>query len=626
MITDPKNFRTWLLQSARAEAERHFNAQQLLCLIPRESAWYAICLLESEEQADRELANRILTNLRVDDGTHSPCTLDLILRRYGDRLSAAARDSLMRNLRENLPISATVRYSDGNVNHPIAAYVHLVLGGERFGLVAYVELGRALLRQFHQTIANRQHRFYRQAEMAEYNSPTYTALTLWFLALAAEYSVDPEIRRRSLALEEQLWIDVALHWHAPTQQFAGPFSRAYAEDSLGGFSGLHCTFAQAFNCGIYLEPDLPRRLNHPSALIQNAMIAAVPFHVPLAARRLAFDKPMPLLLRCTTYGESYHENAREMQSSGLIAGFDAEVYPGGWSELTTFLHPDYTLASASRPYVNAAQSDALVLRVRRKSPVCSMADFHSMTTRMVFDQAEAGEANLCHTAGFSVGSDYLYEEGRTLVYQHENRAIEVITPKRAGQGPIQRLRLDLLWNDAADFAGLYIDGCPAAAAAERFDPPKSLLWIDGSVAIAVMPMFLSSLEGAKAFVQLRHHPPYKICSFFLYEGEKKIVSRDDLSASGLGLGFWVVSLRDKPLQTLLAQLRAAEVQHSSGTGGSERIDWTLDGGYMQFDYNRFTERITRQCWNGADDQECWFSLRALEAHDQELPTCLFSAD
>ncbi len=88
--------------------------------------------------------------------------------------------------------------------------------------------------------------------MSEYNSPTYTALTLWFLALIAEHSTTEAARRLALFLEERLWVDVAMHFHAPSQQFAGPHSRSYQDDSVGGFSALHCTMLAAFEEPLFL--------------------------------------------------------------------------------------------------------------------------------------------------------------------------------------------------------------------------------------------------------------------------------------------------------------------------------------------------------------------------------------
>ncbi len=152
--------------------------------------------------------------------------------------------------------------------------------------------------------------------MSEYNSLTYTALDLWFLALIAEHAVTGSARTVAAFLEERLWVDVAMHFHAPSQQFAGPHSRSYADDSFGGCSALHFTMLAAFDEPLFIEPDLCERYNHPSTLVQNALVAILPFHVPEQARVLAWRKPFPYVFRKTTYGESYHENSRRPPGDG----------------------------------------------------------------------------------------------------------------------------------------------------------------------------------------------------------------------------------------------------------------------------------------------------------------------
>ncbi|MBB6050110.1 hypothetical protein [Armatimonas rosea] len=62
----------------------------------------------------------------------------------------------------------------------------------------------------------------------EYNSPTYTIVALSELSRVAGHIKDP----RALALVQPLvykaWEEFAGHFHAPTRQWAGPHSRAYA--------------------------------------------------------------------------------------------------------------------------------------------------------------------------------------------------------------------------------------------------------------------------------------------------------------------------------------------------------------------------------------------------------------
>ena len=74
------------------------------------------------------------------------------------------------------------------------------------------------------------------------------------------------------------------------------------------------------------------------------------------ARKLAFEKPLPTYLRCTTYGEQYHENIKLTIDGSTVSTFDDEVYPGGWSDLTTYLAPDFCLGTASRPITFTASN------------------------------------------------------------------------------------------------------------------------------------------------------------------------------------------------------------------------------------------------------------------------------
>jgi hypothetical protein len=236
----------------------------------------------------------------------------------------------------------------------LAAWAALILAGERFAEPLAVASGAGRLRMFAHTVGDRRHAQHRQAVFSEYNSPTYTALDLWFLALIAEFAQDAGVRRLALFLEQRLWVETALYFHAPTQQFSGPHCRAYLDDSLGGWSALHCTMAVAFDVPILLDEQRSLGTDHPSAILENALIAITPFHVPAEARRLAFGKPLPCSLRFTTYGESYHENSAAHR-------FEDGLYPGGWSQLTSWQTEEFAVGTASRPYVNAGHSDAFMV-------------------------------------------------------------------------------------------------------------------------------------------------------------------------------------------------------------------------------------------------------------------------
>lgn len=68
-----------------------------------------------------------------------------------------------------------------------------------------------------------------QGGLTEYNSPVYTVLALTELEAIVYYLSDERIHRDASALWRETWETVAFHFHPPTQQWAGPHSRAYMD-------------------------------------------------------------------------------------------------------------------------------------------------------------------------------------------------------------------------------------------------------------------------------------------------------------------------------------------------------------------------------------------------------------
>lgn len=374
-LTPLSKHRLWLLQLARDSGDKHFDPSTGLRLIVRDTCWYATSLLFDMSKERKHAGNKLLQSLRSGDGTHTPASMIALLLGVPDLIDKATCDALRSTVRAELVNAAGTEWSDGNVNHPLGAYSTLILGGELHNEAWATELGLRRLRRFQQRIGDHRSRRLRQAEMSEYNSLTYTALDLTFLALIAEYARNPEAKSLARFLEEALWVNVAMHFHAPSNQFAGPHSRSYFEDSCGGYSALHCAFLAASGKQIFLDPSLSVRFDHFSNLLQNALTAITPFHLPERAMTIAWEKPLPYYFRMTTYGESYHENSRrdrQLERDGKEGedaqppfAFDEEVYPGGWTDLTTYITREFALGSAARPYVNAGHSDSVMLRIRR---------------------------------------------------------------------------------------------------------------------------------------------------------------------------------------------------------------------------------------------------------------------
>ncbi len=77
-----------------------------------------------------------------------------------------------------------------------------------------------------------------QGAFSEYNSPNYTRVALNELLRLRRYVRDPEARKMVDELYDFAWKDIAIHFHAPSGQWAGPHSRSYQNFLPSGAAAL----------------------------------------------------------------------------------------------------------------------------------------------------------------------------------------------------------------------------------------------------------------------------------------------------------------------------------------------------------------------------------------------------
>lgn len=66
-----------------------------------------------------------------------------------------------------------------------------------------------------------------QGGFSEYNSPTYTVVALREIGRLRRRARNPEAKRLAEGIYRRAWEEIALHFHAPSAQWAGPHSRCY---------------------------------------------------------------------------------------------------------------------------------------------------------------------------------------------------------------------------------------------------------------------------------------------------------------------------------------------------------------------------------------------------------------
>jgi len=148
----------------------------------------------------------------------------------------------------------------------------------------------------------------------EYNSPTYTIVTIGALTKLAAVAQHELAVRLLDGLLQTAWRQVTDHWHPPTQQWAGPHARCYHTD-LRGYHHPRLVLQKASDgrLNFYDVDDLPG----------DADVATEPF-----ARFAAIPDAVLSLTEPRTHEEIYD--------------------PGAKLTATTYLHPDYTLGTFDR--------------------------------------------------------------------------------------------------------------------------------------------------------------------------------------------------------------------------------------------------------------------------------------
>lgn len=108
-------------------------------------------------------------------------------------------------------------------------YTNIALMGTYVTTVAAERYGLADLKDY---AAQRLRRFYNytkeQGSFTEYNSPTYSVVALEELGRMRQHIQDPDARTLIDDLYRMAWEDIALHFHVPSRQWAGPHSRCYS--------------------------------------------------------------------------------------------------------------------------------------------------------------------------------------------------------------------------------------------------------------------------------------------------------------------------------------------------------------------------------------------------------------
>lgn len=178
-------------------------------------------------------------------------TLLLIWHRHRRRLSAVLAERIVEAIRR---AAVCVRRRNVDLN-----YTNIAIKGTFVTLSAAEVTGDAellayaidRLERLRETVAA-------TGAFAEYNSPTYAAVSLAGLHAMETYVCDVRVRPLLEPLLARFWSDVAERFHPETRELAGPHARAYTP-SLNGAPELLGSLIEKASAGAVCYPPVPGR-------------------------------------------------------------------------------------------------------------------------------------------------------------------------------------------------------------------------------------------------------------------------------------------------------------------------------------------------------------------------------
>ena len=492
----------------------------------REPIWIQPALLTGSAE-HRHLANQILQ--RYWDGAVCPCQemaersgrdfgifqssiLAGTLKRHytalnedGRRVAGEHAKMLFRTF--NGGAQSDYTFHGSNDNMPMMASMGLILGGEMLGNADAVRHGYWNLKEFRRILA-------RNGWASEFNSSTYSAITLSCAARVASNSDSLEIRNLAREIEERLWTEVILHFHPGTFMQAGPQARCYAVDLAGHTHSLQALFWLLFGPELagrdpirsFFSPDGHEVLHFQgrnwSNIAEMCSIFDTEFNLPSRLRALFENRHYPATVR------------------GNAEGMDQYGRRSGQFHTTCHMEREFSLGSVNAPMYGGEQTPGFFLTYRCKAVPADFRDCATVFPVYRLDSSPYGGSDSPYAYSFP-NEKFISNRGWFHCLQHRDTVLLLGTPALP-EKPINTdsLRLTLL------FSAHYHDDF------EIYEEGRSTSIAAGEVFIHVQPLIP---QAGRIQCRWRKENNYRVLDLVTYEGPERFFSREELAVCFTGL-------------------------------------------------------------------------------------------
>ena len=558
----------------------------------RELYWHALAMLGSSDPGDVARAMPILEKPRQYRCSFSPFAAMQMLLQHGGRLSPKAAAQLEAYIAMNLPKSATrdFQFHGYNDNMPAMKSFALLAAGERFGEDRWVDQGLANLCQLRSV-------FMRRGWTSEFNSPTYSSITLLALSEIVHHVRNPDAVALARAAGERVFADIASHWHPVSGGPAGAFSRAYTMDSVGhcGMTNMCMWMLLGDEVCInplryYFGPESDRVVLHHHGFLPYLQVSAVwhcsadylEFPDLLAYARDAHDKSV----RGTAEAGPCYSGRTELDPvTGSYRFIRFSDIPAPFTAYATAMttRGRWSMGTSTGQFLDGSQSEVFYLRYALADAARGVEDVRTVYVRYLVGEASCYMEHHENGSVETVTSDLLRNCGSGFAFHHEDTAMYCCRPEpvRAAEA-VESLRLRILFY-------------------ARHSVPERLEVVDGEIVIEdhghqirFRPLVQQpdmTLAGAGRIVQGREGD-WLYIDLVNYQGPPRQFSKDELLHIGNGFVCEMRSVADAqslPPASLLDTCYD-EQRRITYSRGSMTLATAFDPGAMHIRFMTVNER------------------------------------
>jgi len=398
----------------------------------------------------------------------------LALRLFPKNFSDGGRLKVRRWLQQILISDSSIATHDfvhANDNWPFISALFLIVGGEIVDSPTHTQEGTRRLETWLDISRD-------LGASSEYNSPTYSALSIAALEAIADFAGSLRARVAARVIVHRIWSEIASRYHAPTSQLAPPHARSALSSNLGVRMAMQYTIYPLLD----REPAIDQE-SFPGLPAEYGRVAEHHFtrsFLTADLRAIFETKAFPYLVRAIIYQRA-------------ILGQDY-VRPAGFHEITTHLSRNVAMGSAPRPYGLGEHSTPFGIYWTPADSAGAPALLRSLYARYRVDDAMPDIAR----------GKALADAGIISTRQEDRAAILLQRPRPGVEGKRTGLMASLLLpipeNAAAPSISVGATAVPIPSYPFEADSLPPLVVRDGVVSIAIHPF---SSPGLKEPAKLR---------------------------------------------------------------------------------------------------------------------------